>query len=414
MLVLFRSLPLPLNLASVLLFISIGATIVPPGYAAYIGSYVAMAAAVLALLIFARRNSGGFGHPTSLAIFGAIVLVAAAVPFVYRGEQDLLAPILIMPMLSTVALGLLAGPAKWVLGSSIFALICLTAATIALAGGVYEHFALGAYRPGLGNNPIHYGSLAALSGGLALVGVVGGKSPWRYLFLLGPVLGFGAAMISGSRGPVVGAAAMASAGILVLLIWFWREKLFRFSVLIVLAIGTAATAFLIQSGNSRVAGVLDSALNIFRFTGGSDDIRAALYASAFDVLRVSPIVGVGLGQIMDTAQAQFPEQPATFTLENLHADWANFAAMAGGLGLIAWLLLLAAPLLLLLDPKARRDRPIVLGAILLFIGQLTLGISNATFGVLPQTMIYAVALGYFLVRARRLALIDMASALRNK
>lgn len=45
--------------------------------------------------------------------------------------------------------------------------------------------------------------------------------------------------------------------------------------------------------------------------------------------------------------------------------------------------------------------PTVLGAILLTTGRLTLGASNATFGVLPQTMIYAVAQGYFLVWVRR-------------
>jgi O-antigen ligase len=41
--------------------------------------------------------------------------------------------------------------------------------------------------------------------------------------------------------------------------------------------------------------------------------------------------------------------------------------------------------------------------VLLTTGQFVLGVSNATFGILPQTTIYAVALGYFLVRARRLA-----------
>jgi hypothetical protein len=41
-----------------------------------------------------------------------------------------------------------------------------------------------------------------------------------------------------------------------------------------------------------------------------------------------------------------------------------------------------------------------LGAILLTVGQLTLGVSNATFGILPQTVIYAVGLGYLLTLAR--------------
>lgn len=150
-----------------------------------------------------------------------------------------------------------------------------------------------------------------------------------------------------------------------------------------------------------VASIVQNGLYIFRFTGGSDDIRAALYASAIEILRTSPIVGVGLGQIMVVAETLFPNLVVGTGLENLHADWANFAAMAGILGLLAWLLLLAAPLLLLLDHRARQDRPIVLGAILLTTGQFTLGVSNATFGILPQTVIYAVGLAYFLVRARR-------------
>jgi O-antigen ligase len=141
-------------------------------------------------------------------------------------------------------------------------------------------------------------------------------------------------------------------------------------------------------------------LDIFCFTGGSDDIRAALYASALEILKTSPLVGVGLGQIMLTAETMFPNLVVGTRLENLHADWANFVAMGGTLGLLAWLQLLAAPLLLLVDRRARDDRPIVLGAILLATGQFSLGVSNATFGILPQTVIYAVALGYFLVRAR--------------
>ncbi|WP_169197002.1 O-antigen ligase family protein [Devosia sp. MC1541] len=348
---------MPVNFASVLLCIALVATIIPPGYPAYIGAYTALAAALLALVFYARRHRSGFLHPTSLAIIGAIALVAITVPFVYRGAHDLLAPILILPMLSTVALGLLAGPARWAPGPSIFALICLLAAAIALVGGAYEHFAFDVYRPGLGNNPIHYGSLAAMAGGLALVGVVGSNSPWRYGFLLGPVFGLGATILSDSRGPMVGAAAIAAVGMLTLLLWLWREKLFRFSVLAALAIGVGGAVALIGNGSSnmRIVGLFDSALNIFRFTGGTDDIRAALYASALDVLQSSSWVGVGLGQVMDAAQRLFPEQAETFTLDNLHADWANFATMAGGLGLLAWLLLLAAPLLLLIDARVRQS-----------------------------------------------------------
>lgn len=393
---------MPFNFARLMLLTALVAAILPPGYAAYIGAYMALAAALLALLIYGWAERSVFAHPTSLAILVAILLVGAAIPFVYRGEADLLAPVLLLPMLGTIGLGTLARPANTIPGATTFGLICLGAAAIALTGGLYEHFVLGAYRPGLGNNPIHYGTLAAMSGCLAMIGVVAGVSPWRYLFLLGPVFGLAATIVSGSRGPMMGALAMTGIGIAILVIWLWRERLFQLAMLAGIAVGAATTVYLLGSENMRVAGLFDSALDVFRFTGGSDDIRAALYTSALQILRDSPIVGVGLGQIMVTAETMFPELVIKAALDNLHADWANFAAMAGGLGLLAYLLLLSAPLLLLASPKARKDRPLLLGAIVLTTGQLTFGVSNATFGILPQTVIYAVALGYLLVRARHI------------
>ncbi|WP_186766994.1 O-antigen ligase family protein [Devosia ginsengisoli] len=386
-----------------MLLIAIAAAILPPGYPAYVGAYISLAIAFLALLCYGRAEWSIVKQPTSTDILIAIALVTATVPFVYRSEADLFAPVLLLPMLTTIALGLLARPANWIPSPSFFAWLCLLSSLIALLGGAYEHFVLGVHRPGLGNNPIHYGSLAAMIGGLALVGVVYGTSPRRYLFLLGPVFGLAAAMISDSRGPMVGAMAITIVGLVILLFWLWRERFYRYSMLASLAAGIGFVAW-IGTGSNRIAHTLDSALNIFRFTGGPDDIRAALYTSAVEVLKTSPIVGVGLGQIMDTAQVLFPGQPETHTLDNLHADWANFAAMGGSFGLLAWILLLAAPLMLLANARVRQDRPIVLGAILLFVGQFTLGISNATFGILPQTTVYAVSLGYFLARARRLAL----------
>jgi len=391
----------PSSFASALLAVTLAATILPPGYSAYVGAYAALVAAVLTFLVYSWRERATFLHPTSLAILAAILLVGGVVPWVYRGPQDLLGPVLILPMLTTIALGVLARPATWMPSPVGFALICLIGSLIALIGGAYEHFVLGVYRPGVGNNPIHYATLAAMSGCLAMVGVISTQAAWRYLFLLGPVFGLGCAVIADSRGPMLGGLAMSAVGILALTVWLWRERLFRIAVLISAGITAGTIVYLIGSGNTRVASILQSGLDIFRFTGGSDDIRAALYTSAFGILKTSPIVGVGLGQIMMTAKTQFPQLVAGTDLENLHADWANFAAMAGTLGLLAWLLLLAAPLLLLTDRQARQSRPVVLGAILLTSGQFVFGVSNATFGILPQTVIYSVALGYFLAWARR-------------
>src|SRR5690606_38580945 len=115
----------------------------------------------------------------------AIALVAASVPFVFQGTQDLLAPVFLMPMLTTIGLGSLALRASYVPSATVFAAICLAAAAVALVGGTYEAYILDINRPGLGNNPIHYGTLAVMSGCLAMVGVISNTSAWRYLFLLG-------------------------------------------------------------------------------------------------------------------------------------------------------------------------------------------------------------------------------------
>jgi O-antigen ligase len=196
---------------------------------------------------------------------------------------------------------------------------------------------------------------------------------------------------------------MTAVGLILLNIWFWRDLVFRAAVFVFGALAIAVLAYYAGSDSSRISRLTEGAFDIFRITGGPDDIRAALYASALCVLRDSPFFGVGLGQIMVTAETMFPDLVPRYDLDNLHADWANLAATAGSLGLAAYLLLLSAPLLLLLGPEARRYRPIVLGTALLLTGVLTLGISNATFGVLPQTMVYAVVLGYLLGRARALS-----------
>src|SRR5690606_32540053 len=60
----FRSLPLPFNLASLLLAIAVVATILPPGYPAYIGSYVTLVSGVVASLVFGWRERTALLHPT--------------------------------------------------------------------------------------------------------------------------------------------------------------------------------------------------------------------------------------------------------------------------------------------------------------------------------------------------------------
>jgi O-antigen ligase len=399
----------PPNLASCLFAVGLVAAIALPGYAAYIGAYLSIVAAGLAVPLQMWREPGLLVRPAAIAIWLAVLLVAATVPFTFRGEADLLAPVFVAPMLAAIPLAVVGYRAAPFPGARMFAALCLLAALLALLGGGYEAFVLDVRRPGLGTNPIHFGSFAALAGGMALIGVVADDRPSRFVFLAGPILGLGAAIISDSRGPTLSAFIMAAVGLLILLILLWQDRLFRAAALAAIGVGGAGATALIASGDSRIATVIDSALNIFHFTGTYDDIRVGLYASAIETFKTSPVFGVGMGQMMASARAMFPRHAELAVLENLHADWANFLAMSGLMGLTAWLLLLAAPLLLLFNDAARRDRPILLGVILLTVGQLALGVSNTTFGLLPQTMIYAASLAYLFARAERLRMHKVVS-----
>jgi O-antigen ligase len=389
-------------LASFLIAAALVAAIIPPGHAAYIGSYAAAVLALVSLLVFGYPERSGFKSLSALAFLVGILCIAVSVAFTYRVEADAFGLVLQLPLLSAIGLSLLGRPAKWFPSGTVFAGICLLASVIALVGGAHEAFILGEARVGLGNNPIHYGSLSVLVGCMALVGISASASPWRYIFLLGPITAIGCVALSGSRGPLLGALGMLIIACPLILFWFWRERTFQIAAVLSAALGAVAISVLSATGKLRAFDIVTGAANVVQMTGSTDDIRAGLYASALEGLERSPIVGHGLSNLMVFAKELFPHLVEVWTLENLHADWANYAVMSGGLGLLAYGLYLLAPLLLLVDPAARKDRVTVLGVTMLTAGQIGLGASNATFGVMPQMMLYTVMLGYFMARSRRI------------
>lgn len=200
------------SLASLYLVIAIATTILLPGYPSYVGVNVALVAAMLAFLVYGWREKAVFSHPTPLAILAAILLVGAVLPFVYRGPQDLMAPVLILAHADDHSARPAGAPGE--LGSQPHRL-CPDRpgrSLVALVGGAYEHLVLGTYRPGLGNSPIHCATLAVMSGSLAMTGVVPNNAPWCYLFVLGTAFGLDCAVNADSCGPMVGALAMSAVG----------------------------------------------------------------------------------------------------------------------------------------------------------------------------------------------------------
>lgn len=371
------------------------------GTAPFIADYVVVVCGIYGLVLAISARDGVLTMPSSLALAAALVAFAVTIPFVYRSEADAFpllafAPVLVAPGLAA----LLVRQDAWLQPAAV-PLLCLFGAITAAIAGIVEWQVTSEVRVGLGNNPIHYGGIVAVVGFLSLAGLHATTRWWRLLFLLGPLTGLGAVLLSGSRGPLLAWAAMALAS-LPFVVW-WLRRDIRAMLILALLVGVIAAGLLTSSqGNRALAGLVTLAQSGgVQAVFGADAARTALYTSAWHAFLSSPLVGHGYGQLIPMVMAEFPTRTTLATLENLHSDLPNFAAMAGSLGVLSYLLLIAAPLLLLGSDAARRQPALVFGVVILTVGYVVLGLTNLMFGVLPQTALFAIALGYLMALRRQ-------------
>jgi len=363
--------------------------LVLPPVAAYIAVYVTMALMLVGLALPGTAAALRRQPWPHFAVGAAYLLVLASLPFVYRGPADLMAPLALLPVLFFPGVPSLLARLERGFSITTMASLCLAGAALGVGAGLVEMLVMQSLRIGVWNNPIHFASITMLLGFTALIGVPGNASPWRHLYLCGPLLGLGAAILSGSRGPMFAAGLMGVVSLPLLFIWSPQDRR-RLALLAALAIGGIAALSLL--GLSRSASVIEAIGRILEngLAGAGDVIRSAMYETAIAAFRQSPLYGHGVGQMMQAAMAMAtPEQRELMAgYENLHSDIANFAVFAGTLGLLAYGLLIAAPLTLL-----RSSRAIRLGAVILSTGFFALGLTNGMFGVLPQTVLYAMIFG---------------------
>lgn len=383
------------------------------GTAPFIADYVVLVGGLIGLAL-AWRNRGAVREPAAIMLYAALLLLGVTIPFVYRAPIDLLPLVACLPLLAAPGIATLLEKNRYWFGPHAMPLLCLFGVATAVALGISEAYSTDVDRVGAGNNPIHFGGIATILGFLALSGAVWGKSQWRILYLLGPALALVGVLLSGSRGPLLGWIALAVVSAPVLLFGMRNWKLAT-ATLVIGAIGVAV--FVAVSKDTVVVQrilalgltVTETAMNsgplalAIDFLEAQDPYRTAMYQAGWEALRSSPLVGVGYGQMMPLAASLHPEFVDLFTsLENLHSDVADFAAMAGLLGVSAYLLILFSPLVALRRLPLSANPAAVLIAVVLVVGYATLGLTNAMFGVLPQTALFAVGLGYLIGFCRHL------------
>ena len=384
-----------------------------PALSSYTAVYVMMGAMLLGAVVQWPRLGGILRHRAYLAVLAALGLLAIPLPFVWHGPDDLLIAGIVLPVLIGVGLVALLEVEPRFGSPLVLGTLSLVGALAAALAGLNDVYIFGIGRAGVGNNPIHYADLSMVLGFFALVGLFGTESRWRLLFLAGPLLGLEAIILSGARGAVLGFAMVCVPVVILMIVWFREIRFWVIGGLVITAIAAGAL-FISEPGvsNRAMSAFGDSRAALSALFAGQDtvasaregdysmDERLALLRGGVSVFLAHPVFGVGAGQIMPSAREYFPER---FKLmgNHLHYDLGDFAAGAGVFGLAGYLLLLLAPFLRPsgLYGEARR-RAMLLGAVVVSGSYASLGLTNAVFGILPQTALFGTLLAAIVAMGR--------------
>lgn len=271
------------------------------------------------------------------------------------------------------------------------------AATIGVVGAaglaVYETWILGLTRAGISvNNPIHFAAIVLTLGFLALAGLFGTAKGVKPLVMAALPLALLAVLLSGSRGPQVAAVVMlllSAAALQRGSIWR-RIRPLHIAGLAVAVIAAAIVAWqfgLLDRALSMVALLKEMSQSDVSDT--STTLRLEMYQAAANAFMASPIVGHGLVDYVAIAgsyAAPGIDLPAS---GHLHNDFADFSVAGGLFGIVTYCLFLLAPVVEALRCSSNNRALVLFIAIVSAGGYFAMGLTNAMFGILSQTVLYA-------------------------
>lgn len=316
-----------------------------------------------------------------LLLLAAFVLSAQAASDV-RYAGNFLFFLMFMPAVSL--LGANAGPRS----SLIFASLALLGVACALVWAIYEVNILGEARVvGFVNLTNPYAMAAVMLGFLATMGFFAGRGTSRFMFLLGPVLATGTALLAGTRSAVV---MLAGLGVLFLAFWIWTLKgRSRFLAAGVVLVGLilAIAVSVVFADDLRALSAFNT-IAVFFGQGEaidySTEIRLNLYYGGLQAFLESPIFGHGWWHHVEAARPYMSPQVQADTVRwsHLHNDYVNFAALAGVMGLLAYLLYMVTPIISATrSPRDSQYLPRLYGAAVLALCYAIFGMFDTSFSM---------------------------------
>ncbi|MCD7058741.1 O-antigen ligase family protein [Pelagibacterium xiamenense] len=271
--------------------------------------------------------------------------------------------------------------------TQIVAGFALAGAAVALASAVHDVWWLGLSRAeGFVNLTNPFAMASIMLGFLPLMGLLSGKGHWRFVFLLGPLMGTGAGVLAGTRSaPIVavGLATIFAMFVAVRLPVKWRLIWGGIVALLALALVFAFIAFDDQMRALRGFNTIYAFLTEGTAPDNSTAIRIQLYIGGIHAFLDSPIFGFGWYDHVEAARQYMTPEIAEKVerWSHFHNDYLNFAALAGVFGIAFYALYLLLPVIGALKSVADSQYAARLYGALAITGSYALhGLFNTAFG----------------------------------
>jgi O-antigen ligase len=392
------------QLALFLTSIFLGGTLVLPFNGGYVLAYALMALTILiivSLLIARARWNIGVAGWCFLVAFGLI-----AIAFSFNGDAAVTVNFIML--LAFVPL------------SSWFARFCAPDSAVVVSWVAFIGTVLSSvtalsdvflYKTeraeGWWSDPIWASEAALILGFIAIIAVPIMKSRWRYVLLLAPAMGLAVTLLSGSRGVLLAAPPI----VLVLLATtfrpWWKQIAAGFVVLVI----AGAVVLPFAPGQvkriERIVTVFEDLLTTGDVSESSAGARVAFWKAGTQAFLASPIIGYGWSKHKKVAYRYLPDGGKAFEKKgsslrgnkHLHADILDIGVSGGTLGLVAYGLILLAPLLGAIGSvRDSQYAARLTGAIVLSLGYFACGLTYIMFGYEFHTTLYvclaAIVLGF--------------------
>jgi O-antigen ligase len=274
------------------------------------------------------------------------------------------------------------------------ALLGVAAATLV---AVYQVVGQGQQRAaGFGTDALWSSTAALAIGWIALIGTSRASGAERYLFFAGPVLAVLVLLLAGARGPLLMAVP------LLLVVAMAMERRLWPAFLVMAAV--SGVLFFFGPSRGRFDSVMQMTGELATGAAVSDysaSVRKILLDAGIAAFQQSPWLGHGWGKFLE-ATAPFTGRSDWGTGHHgfhLHSDPLDFAVAGGVLGLLAYILLIIAPVVgAWRSVRDSQYRARLLGAALLSAAYFGCGVTNALFGYEFHTTLYvclaAILLGF--------------------